>query len=79
MIENFDIKFQSKMCYAPHSLRIRSAPSPRGEGYIYCLIYVASPWGEALPVRTVVRGVPHTVSKVISAVLAFPFGESGEG
>ena len=90
------------MCYAPHSLRIRSAPSPRGEGYIYCLIYlaspclhkillakfssakivshfVASPWGEALPVRTVVRGVPHTVSKVISAVLAFPFGESGEG
>ena len=65
--------------FAPHSLRVRSAPSPRGEGYIYCLIYVASPWGEALPVRTVVRGVPHTVSKVISAVLAFPFGESGEG
>ena len=21
------------MCYAPHSLRFRSAPSPRGEGY----------------------------------------------
>ena len=24
---------KSKMCYAPHSLRFRSAPSPRGEGY----------------------------------------------
>ena len=33
LIENFDIKFQSKMCYAPHSLRFRSAPSPQGEGY----------------------------------------------
>ena len=37
---------------------------------------MASPWGEALPVRAVVRGVPHTVSKVISAVLAFPFGKN---
>ena len=24
----------------------------------------------------VVRGVPHTVSKVVSAVLAFPFGKN---
>ena len=35
---------------------------------------MASPWGEALPVRAVVRGVPHTVSKVVSAVLASPSG-----
>ena len=32
LIENFDIKFQSKMSCAPHSLRFRSAPSPQGEG-----------------------------------------------
>ncbi len=24
---------KSKMCYAPHSLRFRSAPSTQGEGY----------------------------------------------
>ena len=39
------------MCFAPHSLRVRSAPSPRGEGYIYCLIYLASPSGRLLAKR----------------------------
>ena len=39
------------MCYAPHSLRIRSAPSPRGESYVYCLIYLASPSGRLLAKR----------------------------
>ena len=67
-LENFDIKFQSKMCcapcfseispeifrkpkmcYAPHSLRFRSAPSPQGEGFSIALFqgfpFVASPLG----------------------------------
>ena len=49
LIENFDIKFQSKMCCAPHSLRFRSAPSPQGEGFFIALSlgfpFLASPSG----------------------------------
>ena len=50
LIENFDIKFQSKMCCAPHSLRFRSAPSPQGEGFFIAssrgFPFVASPSGK---------------------------------
>ena len=40
LIKNFDIKFQSKMSCAPHSLRFRSAPSPGGGEKGYNIVYL---------------------------------------
>ena len=41
---------KSKMCYAPHSLRFRSAPSPQGEGFFIASFqgfpFLASPSGK---------------------------------
>ena len=80
MIENFDIKFQSKMCYAPHSLRIRFAFAqhlpPEGKAIFIALSRL--PLGGKLSQKATDEGrnLFSDTNNLNAAFLGFPFGEA---